>query len=154
MRIDDEGGLVELPVTRCDRWKLLLSAALRQGESVDLAPREPRCLRFLGDTYTGLYRWSAAVDRRQDWFERGVAALQRRSTRPKHIQAAFSAQQAEQLRELLHRSPREFGKPTSLWTLELAAEVSFAQGLTQTRVSDETIRVTLQRLDVKWKRAK
>jgi transposase len=86
--------------------------------------------------------------------ERGVAALQRRSTRPKHIQAAFSAQQAEQLRELLHRSPREFGKPTSLWTLELAAEVSFAQGLTQTRVSDETIRVTLQRLDVKWKRAK
>jgi transposase len=86
--------------------------------------------------------------------ERGVEALKRRSTRPIHTQAAFSTEQAEQLRELLHRSPREFGKPTSLWTLELAAEVSFGQGLTETRVSDETIRATLKRLGVKWKRAK
>lgn len=86
--------------------------------------------------------------------ERGMEALRRRSTRPQHIQAAFSAERAEQLRELLHRSPREFGKPTSLWTLELAAEVSFAQGLTETRVSDETIRMTLKRLGVTWKRAK
>ena len=86
--------------------------------------------------------------------ERGVEALKRRSTRPQHTQAAFSAEQAERLRELLHRSPREFGKSTSLWTLELAAEVSFGQGLTETRVSDETIRATLKRLGVKWKRAK
>ena len=86
--------------------------------------------------------------------ERGVEALKRRSTRPQHTQAAFSAERAERLRELLHRSPREFGKATSLWTLELAAEVSFEQGLTETRVSDETIRATLKRLGVKWKRAK
>ena len=86
--------------------------------------------------------------------ERGVEALQRRSTRPNHVQAAFSTEQVERLRDLLHRSPREFGKPTSLWTLELAAEVSFAQGLTETRVSDETIRATLKRLGVTWKRAK
>jgi hypothetical protein len=38
--------------------------------------------------------------------------------------------------------------------LELAAEVSFAQGLTRERVSDETIRATLERLGVRWKRAK
>jgi transposase len=86
--------------------------------------------------------------------ERGVEALQRRSTRPEHIQAAFSPEQAERLKELLHRKPREFGQPTSLWTLALAAEVSFAEGLTEIRVSGETIRATLKRLGVTWKRAK
>jgi transposase len=55
---------------------------------------------------------------------------------------------------LLHQSPRQYGKPTSVWTLELAAEVSFERGLTSERVSDETLRATLQRLGVKWKRAK
>jgi hypothetical protein len=58
------------------------------------------------------------------------------------------------LRALLHQSPSTFDHPTSLWTLALAAEVSCAQGLTATRVSDETIRATLQRLGVRWKRAK
>ena len=38
--------------------------------------------------------------------------------------------------------------------LELAAEVSFEQGVTAVRVSDEKIRATLVRLGVKWKRAK
>jgi hypothetical protein len=32
------------------------------------------------------------------------------------------------------------GKPPGVWTLELAAEVSFAKGLTAERVSDETVR--------------
>jgi hypothetical protein len=41
-----------------------------------------------------------------------------------------------------------------LWTLELAAEVSFEQGLSARQVSGETIRQTLLRLGVKWKRAK
>ena len=61
---------------------------------------------------------------------------------------------AEQLRALLHRSPREFGHPTSLWTLDLAAEVSCAEGLTPTQVSGEAIRKTLLRLGIGWKRAK
>jgi hypothetical protein len=60
----------------------------------------------------------------------------------------------ERLREILHQSPRNFGKPTSVWTLELAAEVSFEQGLTASRVSDETIRATLARQQVSWQRAK
>jgi transposase len=84
----------------------------------------------------------------------GLAVLRPGSRRPHTTHAAFDAARAERLRELLHQSPRAFGKPTSLWTLELAAEVSFEQGLTATRVSDETIRVTLKRLGVGWKRAK
>jgi hypothetical protein len=55
---------------------------------------------------------------------------------------------------LLHRSPRDFGHPTSLWTLELAAQVSCAEGLTAPQVSGETIRLTLKRLGIGWKRAK
>ena len=41
-----------------------------------------------------------------------------------------------------------------MWTLELVAEVSFAEGLTTERVSDETVRATLERLGIRWKRAK
>jgi transposase len=90
-----------------------------------------------------------------DAFEaRGLDCLQRRSSRPQTVHRAFSAAQAESLRALLHQSPRTFGKPTSLWTLDVAAEVSFEQGLTPTRVSGETIRATLVRLGVKWQRAK
>jgi len=84
----------------------------------------------------------------------GMQVLIAQSRRPKKIQAAFPPAQAERLKDLLHHSPREYGQPTSLWTLELAAEVSFAQGLTAERVSDETIRATLARLGVPWKRAK
>jgi|SRR5215212_78902 len=86
--------------------------------------------------------------------QHGLAALQPGSSRPHTIQAAFAPNEAERLRVLLHQSPRTFGKPTSLWTLELAAEVSFDQGLTQERVTGETIRATLFRLGVKWTRAK
>lgn len=85
---------------------------------------------------------------------KGLAALERGSTRPYRTQAAFTAEAAERLKEMLHHSPREYGKPTSLWTLELAAEASLEQGLTAERVSDETVRATLKRLDVSWKRAK
>ena len=84
----------------------------------------------------------------------GLAALRPGSRSPKTIRAAFDPAGAERLRALLHQSPRTFGKPTSLWTLDVAAEVSFERGLTATRVSDETIRQTLKRLGIGWQRAK
>lgn len=85
---------------------------------------------------------------------KGLAALPRGSSRPKTTALAFDRSTAERLRALLHQSPRTFGKATSLWTLDLAVEVSFEQGLTAQRVSRETIRATLRRLGVSWKRAK
>jgi transposase len=84
----------------------------------------------------------------------GVPSLRRRPSRPRTVRAAFDAPRAERLRALLHRRPRDFGRPTGVWTLDLAAEVSFEQGLTPERVSGETIRATLARLGLKWKRAK
>jgi len=82
------------------------------------------------------------------------ACLTRRSSRAHTIHAKVDAVACEQLRALLHQSPRTFGKPTSIWTLELAAEVSFAEGITAEQVSDETIRQAMGRLGVRWKRAK
>src|SRR5258706_1741672 len=85
----------------------------------------------------------------------GLAALPRGSSRPHQTPPrAFSDDRAEQLRALLHRSPRDFGYATSLWTLDLAAEVGCAQGLTDHLVTGEAIRVTLLRLGIGWKRAK
>jgi transposase len=86
--------------------------------------------------------------------QRGVAALQPQSSRPHRTPAVFEADGRERLRALLHQSPRAFGKPTSRWTLALAAEISFAQGLTPRQVSGETVRQALKQLGVRWKRAK
>ena len=84
----------------------------------------------------------------------GVAALTAGSSRPHTLHAAFDADGAERRRTLLHRSPRECGHPTSVWTLELAAETAFQAGITATGVSDETIRATLARHGIRWRRAK
>jgi transposase len=85
----------------------------------------------------------------------GLAALTSRSSAPQRTpHAAFDPIRREQLRALLHQSPRAFGKPTSLWTLPLVAEVAAAAGITPRPVSGETIRRALTRLGVRWKRAK
>jgi hypothetical protein len=58
------------------------------------------------------------------------------------------------LKEILHQSPRNFEKATSLWTLAFAAEVSSENELIKERVSSGTIRATLNRFGMKWTRAK
>ncbi len=84
----------------------------------------------------------------------GLDVLSEGSSRPHRISAAFDAAAAERLRALLHQSPRRFDQPTSLWTLDLAAEMCASEGITDERVTGETIRVTLRRLGVRWQRAK
>jgi transposase len=123
------------------RCQLLLASA--RGE------RAPRIAEHLGcDDQT-------VLDALHAFNAHGLEALRKGSSRPQRLRpAAFGPEQAAALRALVHHSPRVFGKPTSLWTLELAAEVSFAQGLTATQVTGETIRQTLQRLGIGWKRAK
>jgi transposase len=85
---------------------------------------------------------------------RGLLALQPKSSRPQTTQAVFDAPRRTRLRALLHQSPRAFGKDTGIWTLPLAAEISYAQGITPRQVSGETIRTALKHLHVSWKRAK
>ncbi|MGH3086982.1 MAG: helix-turn-helix domain-containing protein [Rubrobacteraceae bacterium] len=99
-----------------------------------------------------------ARDAIHDFNERGVDALAARSSRPRRTRDAFDEQSAEALREMLHpaKLPREFGYESSLWTLGMAAEAAFSkEGLTDRRVSGETVRATLARLlGVGWMRAK
>jgi len=84
----------------------------------------------------------------------GTGCLREKSHRPVSVRPEIDDAGRERLRALLHRSPRDFGKPTSLWTLALAAEVAFAEGLTPHRMSGESVRRALKRLGVGWKRAK
>ena len=89
-----------------------------------------------------------------DFDERGLGALEAGSSRPREVHAAFDESATQALREILHQNPRNFGKGSTLWTLSMAAEVSFEEGITQRRVTGETIRATLSRLGVRWERAK
>jgi transposase len=87
--------------------------------------------------------------------QKGIdTCLTRQSNRPHRPYTKLDTAAIECVREFLHRSPRLYGKPTSLWTLELAAEVAFTEGITKEQVSDETIRLAIKRLGVGWQRAK
>jgi transposase len=85
---------------------------------------------------------------------RSLDALQERSHRNHTIHTTFDAAGLEQLQAVAHRSPRDFGYPTSLWTLELLADETARQGIATQRVTDETIRCAILRLGTSWKRAK
>ena len=71
--------------------------------------------------------------------QKGVDCPQQESSRPKTVQAQFDQAKCEELRAMLHKPPRVFGKMTSLWTLQRAAEVCFEQRLTEQQVSIETV---------------
>jgi transposase len=84
----------------------------------------------------------------------GLAVLHEGSSRPHRLHTSFSEEGLQLLKDLLHRRPSDFGKERSTWTLELAAQVSFEQGILSTPVSDESVRRALKRLKTNWKRAK
>ena len=84
----------------------------------------------------------------------GLGGLARRSSRPKTVVAELDEAKRQRLKEILHQSPRAFGKPRSTWTLELLAGVAHERGLTEGKVSTDTIRAAVRRLGVGWKRAK
>ena len=84
---------------------------------------------------------------------RGVACVQEQSRRPKTVEPLFTAAKQEQLHAILHQSPRHFGQPRSPWTLALAAQVCWAEGVPGHVGSEETIRLALKRLGTTWRRA-
>jgi len=84
----------------------------------------------------------------------GLAAPSAGSPRPRSAAPLLDQAKLEQLRALLHQSPRSFGQARSTWTLALLAQVAHQRGLSETVLSQETIRRALRRLAVNWKRAK
>jgi len=90
----------------------------------------------------------------RDFTARGVECLVPRSSRPKSTKRILDEERCEQLRAILHESPRSFGKEQSLWTLAAVAEVACRKGLTPAQLSIEAIRQALLRMNVSWRRAK
>jgi transposase len=84
----------------------------------------------------------------------GLACLTAKSHARKDPGRVWDRARDEDLKDLLHRRPRGFGKPTSLWTLGLVAAVCHERGWTPRVLSIEAIRQALKRLGVGWQRAK
>ncbi len=142
---DAERDAVELGLRSSNAYTLRRSQILAASQRGEHVPRIARSLSCDEQTVrNAIHAFNQA----------GVAALTKRSSAVHTDQAAFPPAAAEQLRALLHRSPRDFGHKTSLWTLDLAAEEAHRQGLTATRVTGETVRATLVRLGVRWLGAK
>jgi transposase len=110
-----EQGLRSADAFVLRRCQILLASA--RGE------RAPRIAAYLGiDDQT-------VLDALHAFNAQGLQSLVKGSSRPKRTRLVFGPEQAQRLRALLHRSPRDFGKPSSVWTLDMAAEVSVAEGI-------------------------
>lgn len=89
-----------------------------------------------------------------DFEARGLACLEAGSNVPLSVEPVLTAEKREQVQAILHQSPRNFGKPSSVWTLKLLAEVCQEQGLSDTVLSMPTLLDAVVRLGASWKRAK
>jgi transposase len=145
------------PLTAPERQKLRVSLrsadafTVRRSQillSSDQGLRAPQIARNLGCA-VGTVHYALHAFARD-----GLACLQPKSSRPHSARAFLDETFTEALRELLHQSPRLFGKPTSLWTLEAVAEVCHAKGWTPRQLTREAVRVALKRLGIRWQRAK
>lgn len=85
---------------------------------------------------------------------KGVAAIYPQSRARHDDQRAFKDEAREQLKQIVRQSPRDFGCESSLWTLQLLAEVSYQAGLTERLVHRDTVAETLEQLGITWKKAK
>jgi transposase len=83
-----------------------------------------------------------------------LTCLREKSSRPHSARPFLGTAHADPLKDLLHHSPRLLGKSTSLWTLDLLAEVVHARGWTPRQLTGEAIRMALKRLGIRWRRAK
>ncbi len=84
----------------------------------------------------------------------GLNCLTAKSHARTHTTGVWPKGRDEDLREMLRRSPRTFGKQRSLWTLDLIAEVCFEQGMTERKLSAQAVSNILARMEINWRRAR
>jgi predicted ArsR family transcriptional regulator len=142
-----------------DKEREALEAGRRSSQGFTVRRSQMLLASAQGQTTTTIARQVGCNDQTvrnaiHDFHQRGVAALEPKSSRPHTTYEAFDAPGRERLRALLHQTPRTFGKDTSIWTLDLAAEVSVTVGIVSRPISGETVRNALAQLGVRWKRAK
>ncbi len=84
----------------------------------------------------------------------GLGCLKAKPKAPKTTYPVWPKRRDDDLKVLLHQSPRTHGQPTSLWTLDRLARVCHDKGWTSRVLSGEAIRLAVKRLGASWKRAK
>ena len=84
----------------------------------------------------------------------GPACLQAKPSRPQTVRPYLGPEHADALNDLLHHRPRLFGQPAGVWALPRVAPVGSAKGWTPRPLSGAAIRQALQRLGIRWRRAK
>jgi transposase len=75
------------------------------------------------------------------------------ATKPRDHPSRALRLDGRRLQELVHQSPRNFGKKRSTWTLRLLAGTCSEIGIADGKVSYETVRRALKRIGVAWRRA-
>lgn len=122
------------------RCQILLASA--RGERVPVICRQIGC----GD--------QAVRNAIHAFNRRGIGVIEEGSHRPQSSVRKVTPAQADKVANLLQGSPREWGEPTSRWTIALLLKVSVAHGLLPEMIADETLRQALRRLGLRWQRAK
>ena len=84
----------------------------------------------------------------------GLKCLQEKSRARHTAQATFDPAGRQWLKGIIHQSPRAFGYDSSLWTLDMLAELAHRKGYSERLVSAETVRRALAREKIGWQRAK
>lgn len=90
----------------------------------------------------------------QRFNQEAVQAIYPKSNARPDDQRAFKDAARERLKAIVHQSPREFGCESSMWTLQILAQVSYQEGLTDRLVHSDTVGETLHQLGMDWKKAK
>ena len=135
-----EAGLQSQTAFTLRRCQILLASA--EGEKPTIIAKRLRCAT------------QTVRNAIHDFERRGLDCLKQGSNVPLTVQPVLTAEKRERMRAILHQSPRNYGKPSSRWTLKLLAEVCHEQGLSDSQLSAPTILDAVVRLGISWKRAK
>ena len=84
----------------------------------------------------------------------GLSSIQTKSRARRTAHATFDQAGRDWLKSVIRQSPRTFGYETSLWTLDILAELAHQEGYSQRLVSAETISRALAREKIRWQRVK
>ena len=84
----------------------------------------------------------------------GLGCLEEKSSRPHRDNSTFTAEGLQRLADLVHRSPRDFGGYSSLWSLAQLAKVCFREGIVARPISYESVRRALVKLGLDWRHAR
>lgn len=139
--------------------KQVLEKARRASDACQMKRAQILAASSQGLTTTGIekqFGYSAEYARQMihRFNNQGIECLTRKSSAPLRRQTIVDAEKCEQIKQIMHQSPRLYAKASSVWTLTLVAEVLSEEGATPRRMANETIRTAMQKNGISWKRAK